>query len=101
MIRFLKVTGESLSPFLLDGDYVITLRLPNPLVKLKRGDWVVFRHPVHGVMIKKLEQLLQGGEELFVIGFHTESTDSRVFGPIPKRWATGKVIARIKKPRKV
>lgn len=98
MIQIVKVTGESLSPFFRNGDYVIVIQIPCFLRRLKPGDVVVFRHPVYGRMIKRLERISQDGSELFVVGSHPESTDSRVFGPIPRRWATGKVIAHISRP---
>ena len=100
MIQVIKVTGESLSPFLLSGDYVVVLELPKSRLRLRIGDLIVFQHPVYGRMIKRLDAVENGGEELFVVGFHPESTDSRQFGLIPRRWVTGKVIAQIKKPLK-
>jgi len=91
----MKVTGKSLSPNYLEGDYLLVLRIPFFWHRLKAGDFVVFHHPVYGVMVKKLESSSNNGAELFVIGSHPESTDSRQFGPIPARWVIGKVIAHI------
>jgi nickel-type superoxide dismutase maturation protease len=95
VFELLKVTGESLSPFFLQGDYVLVAKLPYILRRLKPGDVIVFRHPAYGVMIKRLEYFTVGGEELFVLGSHPESNDSRTFGAIPRRWVEGKVIWRI------
>ncbi len=100
MIRLIKVAGESLSPFFSSGDYALVINLPFSLLRLKTGDWVVFRHPIYGRLIKRLESFHNGGDELFVMGFHPESTDSRMFGLIPRKWVSGKVIAHIKKPTK-
>jgi len=91
----LKVTGESLSPFFMQGDYILVIKIPYFLRRLKPGDVVVFRHPAYGVMIKRLERFSEDGEELFVLGSHPESNDSRSFGPVPHHWVTGKVILRI------
>jgi nickel-type superoxide dismutase maturation protease len=97
MLRILKVTGESLSPFFESGDYVVVADRRVLLRPLHPGDIIVFRHPYYGILIKRLDHVLSSGEELFVLGTHPESTDSRTFGPIPKKWVTGRVIYRIKK----
>ena len=98
MFQVLKVTGESLSPFFLQGDYVLVVKLPFILHRLKPGDVVVFRHPAYGIMIKRLERFGEDGQELYVVGSHPESTDSRSFGAIPRRWVVGKVLWRIIRP---
>jgi nickel-type superoxide dismutase maturation protease len=97
MIQILKVTGESLSPFFLEGDFVVVSKIPFVLRKIKCGDIVVFRHPAYGTMIKKVEQISPDGEEIFVLGTHPESTDSRQFGPLLRRQLIGKVIWHIRK----
>jgi nickel-type superoxide dismutase maturation protease len=95
VFQVLKVTGESLSPFFMQGDYVLVAKIPFILRRIKPGDVLVFRHPAYGVLIKRLERLSEDGEELFVLGSHPESNDSRSFGTVPRRWITGKVIWRI------
>lgn len=97
MIQILKVTGESLSPFFVEGDFVVVSKIPFVLRKIKAGDIVVFRHPVYGTMIKKVERISPDGEEIFVLGTHPESTDSRQFGPLRRSQLTGKVIWHIGK----
>ncbi len=92
MIRILKVTGESLSPFFLEGDFVVVSKIPFVVRAIKTGDTVVFRHPVYGTMIKQVEHISPDGEELFVMGTHPESTDSRKFGPLRRFQLVGKVI---------
>ena len=79
----------------MQGDYILVIKIPYFLRRLKPGDVVVFRHPAYGVMIKRLERFSEDGEELFVLGSHPESNDSRSFGPVPRHWVTGKVILRI------
>jgi type IV secretory pathway protease TraF len=49
-------------------------------------------------MIKKVERIDQGTGELFVIGSHDSSVDSRHFGPIGREALVGKVIWHIRKP---
>jgi nickel-type superoxide dismutase maturation protease len=95
VFQILKVTGESLSPFFVQGDYVLVVKIPFILRRLKPGDVIVFRHPAYGVMIKRLEWFSDDGKELFVLGSHPDSNDSRSFGPVPRHWLIGKVIWRI------
>ena len=97
MIQILRVTGESLSPFFLEGDFVVVSKIPFVLRKVKSGDIVVFRHPVYGTMIKKVERISPDGEEIFVLGTHPESTDSRQFGSLHRNQLIGKVIWHIGK----
>jgi nickel-type superoxide dismutase maturation protease len=97
MIQILKVTGESLSPFFLEGDFVVVSKIPFVLRRIRAGDIVVFKHPAYGTMIKKVDHLSTDGNEVFVLGTHQESTDSRQFGPLSRRQLIGKVIWHIKK----
>jgi len=97
MIQILKVTGESLSPFFLEGDFVVVSKIPFVLRRIRAGDIVVFEHPTYGKMIKKVDHLSTDGNEIFVLGTHPESTDSRQFGPLSRRQLVGKVIWHIKK----
>jgi len=96
MIQILKVTGESLSPSFREGDYVLVVKTPFLLRSFRRGDLVVFNQPPYGVMIKRIDFLSPDGDNIFVIGSHPESTDSRQFGPIPRSNIIGKVIWNIK-----
>jgi nickel-type superoxide dismutase maturation protease len=98
MLRIIKVTGESLLPDYKEGDYVVIITFPFFFDSLKSGDTIVFRHPVYGTMVKCVERVNAHHEEIFVIGNHPHSVDSRQFGPIPKGWITGKVLWHIAKP---
>jgi nickel-type superoxide dismutase maturation protease len=100
MLQIMKVTGESLSPFFETGDYVLIVKVPFLLLSLQVGDILVFHHPVYGMMIKRLEQVSPDGTELFLLGTHPESTDSREFGPVARKNIIGKVIWHIPRPRK-
>ena len=98
MLKVLKVTGDSLSPFFLEGDFVVVSKIPFFLRQPRSGDVVVFRHPAYGTMIKRVERLSPGGEEVYVVGEHPLSTDSRQFGPLPRSALRGLVIWHIRKP---
>jgi phage repressor protein C with HTH and peptisase S24 domain len=98
MIKLIKVTGQSLSPFFLPGDYVVISRSRLLTGKIKEGDMIVFQHPEHGRMIKKVTSV-EKPKGLFVSGTHPESLDSSTFGPIPSHWVTGKVLWHISRSR--
>ncbi|MBN1536046.1 MAG: S26 family signal peptidase [Anaerolineales bacterium] len=97
MLKIIKVTGDSLSPVYNDGDFVLIAKIPVCLFKIKTGDVVVFEHPEHGQLIKKVASISTQEGTLFVIGFHENSMDSRHFGAIGKNDILGKVIWHIKK----
>ena len=94
MLKFIKVTGESLFPEYKGGDYVMVFT--DPFFPFKEGDTIVFRHPVHGLMIKNIKQV--ESDKILVEGLHPNSIDSRQFGPLDRRIIIGKVIWHIKRP---
>lgn len=94
----MKVTGESLSPVYRDGDFVLINKIPFFLKKIKKGDIIVFDHKTYGRMIKKVDKVALDTGEIYVIGTHAQSVDSREFGPIHKEAVLGKVIWHIRKP---
>ena len=97
MLKLTKITGSSLEPKYNGGDFLITTSISFVLHSLKPGDIVVFNHPVYGTMVKQIQQMDPQTGELFVVGTHPESTDSRHFGPIPQSWLKGKVLWHIPK----
>lgn len=92
MFRIMKVTGESLSPFLMPGDFVLIGRLPRRLFPLRPGNIVVMRHPAYGTLIKRIESIADGGEAVFVVGDHPDSIDSRTFGAVRTSSVDGVVL---------
>jgi nickel-type superoxide dismutase maturation protease len=98
MFQVLRVTGESLSPFFLEGDFVVIIKIPFLFRTLRCGDVIVFRHPIYGTLIKKIESITRQPPEARVVGAHENSVDSRIFGPVPRSAIIGKVIWHIRKP---
>ncbi len=96
MFRILKITGDSMSPEFVDGDFVVIATIPVFLRRLKAGDVIVFRHAGYGTLIKKVERVAEGGD-LIVAGTQADSLDSRRLGPISPDKVRGKVIWRIHK----
>ncbi len=98
MLRFIKVSGESLLPDYKSGDFVIVSKVPLFFTPLKKGDMIVLKHRLYGTLIKRVEALIPEKDEIFVIGTHENSNDSRNFGAVSKKDLVGKVIGHISKP---
>ena len=91
MFKLMRVKGNSLRPEVQDGDVVLLLTWRR-LWKLKPGDRVVFSQPTYGTLIKKIERLGPGEDQVFVTGTHAASVDSYEFGPIAIQSIIGLVI---------
>jgi len=101
MIKIIKVTGESLSPFFLSGDYVIVGKFPLKLGGINVGDIIVFPHPKFGLLIKKVQSVNIETHHFFVEGSHPNSLTSDQIGPINLSTIFGKVLFHIKKPSRL
>lgn len=98
MFQLIKVSGKSLLPEYQEGDFVLVVKVPFFLRRIQQGDVVVFDHPVYGLMIKVVDHLIPEKDEIFVVGTHMFSVDSREFGPISRKVLIGKVVWHISKP---
>lgn len=98
MLQILKVAGESLAPEYREGDFVLIVKIPFFLNRLAEDDVIAFRHPVYGLMIKKVAVIEPGQDKIFVIGTHESSIDSRHFGTIRRADLVGKVIWHLRNP---
>ena len=92
MLRLMRVKGSSLRPEVQDGDIVLLLTWRRRLWRLRPGQRVVFRQHSYGTLIKKIERLGPGEDQIFVTGSHAASVDSYEFGPIPVQSIAGIVI---------
>ena len=94
MCRVIKVTGVSLKPIIEEGDFVLVLKIP--FFFLRSGDIIVFRHDPYGTMIKLVDEVSRKEGTVFAVGTHPSSTDSRAFGPVPRKDIIGKVIWHVR-----
>jgi nickel-type superoxide dismutase maturation protease len=92
MLRLFKVHGDSLWPDYREGDYVLTAGAPFPAHKIRAGDVIVFRQPGYGTLIKRVQRVSDNGQAYEVRGTQIASSDSRNFGPVPRKQVTGKVV---------
>ena len=98
MLKIIKVTGESLSPFYLPGDYVLIGNCPRLLSKITEGDTIVFSHSTYGLLIKEVSGVNQQLRHYIIKGSHPLSIDSGKLGPISFSEIHGKVILHFKHP---
>ena len=77
MIKVFKVEGNSLYPYLKEGQRIFCLKVFK-FSKINIGDFVVFTKAPYGMMIKKVENIQDG--KFFVKGTDPMSIDSRDFG---------------------
>lgn len=98
MLKFVKISEDSLLPEYREGDFVLIAKIPLCFDSVRRGDVVVFRHPLHGMMIKKVSHVAGRGSQIYVMGTHKNSIDSRQFGAVGKDAILGKVIWHIGRP---
>jgi len=94
MFKFIQVTGNSLSPSYQEGDYVL-IGTCSFFFGINEGNSIVFTHPDYGLLIKKVTQIHPSGDFFEVRGTQPRSVDSRIFGPIPKKYLVGKVLWHI------
>lgn len=99
MLKIIKVTGNSLSPFFLSGDYVLVRKRTSSKDSFPSGSVVVFDHPIYGRLIKRVLSNDTESKTLIVGGDHKDSISSHKLGPIPYSSVVGKAIFHIKKPR--
>jgi nickel-type superoxide dismutase maturation protease len=98
MFQFIKVSGDSLSPEIKEGDFVLVSKIPFSLNSLRVGDLVVFIHPDYGLLIKRIGAVSADRLSYQVTGAHPFSVDSRQFGPVDRQALVGKVIWHIRRP---
>src|SRR5687768_9427936 len=84
--------GRSMNPTLKDGEVVLVDRD----AEIRVDDIVVAKHPFEqGEVVKRVAQINERGD-YFLIGDNLEdSTDSRHYGAVTRRYIKGKIVARL------
>ena len=93
MLKFIKVTGDSMSPDFQEGDFVLLATASFFLKRLKVGDTIVFVHKLYGILIKRIASFDSETAEVYIEGTRSDSLDSRRLGTIRRENIQGKVIA--------
>ena len=91
------MTGNSLSPFFLPGDYVIILRTPRRFKNLSPGDFVVFNHSEYGRLIKQVIRNNPSGTYIETEGIHPDSISTQEIGRVHYENIIGKVYQKVRR----
>jgi len=91
IIRPYRVTGDSMTPALADGQYVVAERISYLFREPRPGEVVLINTPPHGRKLIKRVHNVQSDGAVWVVGDnYEESQDSRVFGAVPRRLIVGR-----------
>ncbi|PIE43619.1 MAG: peptidase S24 [Gammaproteobacteria bacterium] len=93
MLTLKRIEGDSMSPSLQNGDYILACLWPRWLLKPKQI--IVLKHPIYGDIIKRIDTIDEQGQ-LTLIGDNHRSVSREAMGKISKQIKTWKVIKRIK-----
>ena len=93
--KFMRIRGQSMSPYLNEGDFVFVSGIYFWLNRLKKGDIIILFDPRDNrKLIKRIDHINKN--EYYVLGDNrSESRDSRNFGYIEKDYIIAKMIFRI------
>src|SRR3989344_5926508 len=104
------VNGASMEPTYHNGDYLIVDEISYRVSDPKKDDVIIFRYPKNPKVffIKRIialpnEEIILDGKEIrlkndeyFVMGDNRDaSSDSRIWGPVPKKLIIGRSIVRL------
>lgn len=97
MLKIVRVSGDSMQPSLLDGDFVVVLTWPKKA--LRTGQVVVVTCPHLGILIKRVQEILPNGE-FFLSGDNTAaSLATEKMGRFNSQGVIGKVLCCVRRPR--
>ena len=100
----IAVEGDSMEPTLEAGDWLLSDPEAFATAAPAVGDLVLVPDPrvSSRLLVKRVEEVHDGGRELFVIGDgHDASTDSRAFGSVTTKTVEGRPWFRYWPPRRV
>jgi nickel-type superoxide dismutase maturation protease len=92
-----EVTGSSMEPVLLPGDRLVVIGLPWVQPWPKPGQIIAVRDPrlPSRILVKRVATVDRLAGTIEVVGDAPEaSTDSRIFGPVPRPFVVGRAVYR-------
>ncbi|SEF86181.1 S24/S26 family peptidase [Marinobacterium lutimaris] len=95
MIRIVRVSGLSMSPGMMPGDFAAALNWPASLYR--PGQRVLVQHPAFGLIIKRLDAVEEG--VVWLSGDSPLSSTREAMGCQPLSALRGRVIAVVRRRR--
>nr|WP_276606062.1 S24/S26 family peptidase [Neptunomonas sp. XY-337] len=90
-----RVRGDSMSPSLCDGDFIVSFK--GRLRRYKVDDIVVVQHSLYGVIVKRIKEVYPT-DSFALIGDNPTSTSTEQMGTIEKNAIIGRVVLHIRRP---
>ncbi|NJP47840.1 nickel-type superoxide dismutase maturation protease [Actinacidiphila epipremni] len=100
--QLVEVTGPSMAPTLLHGDWLLVQKISSGAELVREGDVVVMRHPLQQdlLIVKRAVERREGG--WWVRGDNTfVENDSREFGVVPDDLVLARARGRFRPPREL
>ena len=100
--QLVEVTGPSMAPTLLHGDWLLIQKISSGAGLVREGDVVVLRHPLQQdlLIVKRAVERRDGG--WWVLGDNTfVENDSREFGTVPDDLVLARARGRFRPPREL
>ncbi len=100
--QLVEVTGPSMAPTLLHGDWLLIQKVSSGAELVREGDVVVLRHPLQQdlLIVKRAVQRRAGG--WWVVGDNAfVHNDSREFGLVPDDLVLARARGRFRPPREL
>lgn len=98
--QLVEVTGPSMAPTLLHGDWLLIQKTSSGAELVREGDVVVLKHPLQQdlLIVKRAVERREGG--WWVLGDNTfVENDSREFGIVPDDLVMARARGRFRPPR--
>ncbi|SHK76782.1 nickel-type superoxide dismutase maturation protease [Actinacidiphila paucisporea] len=100
--QLVEVTGPSMAPTLLHGDWLLIQKISSGAELVREGDVVVLKHPLQQdlLIVKRAVERREGG--WWVLGDNTfVENDSREFGMVPDDLVLARARGRFRPPREL
>lgn len=88
-MKLVKIIGDSMSPELNDGDYIMTIKPRS----VRPGFVYVVNHSDLGRIVKRLERV--ENDRYFFEGDNPKSTPGAVIGPVTRKRIIGRMVFKI------
>ena len=92
-LHIYKIEGRSVEPELYQGDFILTL---SAIRSLKKGDVIVVRHPLYGIIVKRIAAISIDGH-LWLAGIHRASVQPEQIGWVDPERVLGRRLCVIRR----